>query len=257
MMTGLLIIGGLIVGSFLNVCIYRLPREQSISFPRSRCPKCQAPIAWYDNIPVLSFIWLGARCRHCRAGISWQYPVVELLTAAMGVWLYRTYGLGIAFGLYAALAAGLIVSTFVDLEHQIIPDEITLPGMVIGLVASALYPALHQETLWWRGLLDGAVGLLVGGGSLYLTGLLGNIMFRKESMGGGDIKLLAMVGSLLGWQAALLAFALAPVLALAPGVVVLLRKGSHLIPYGPFLSAASLVSMVWGQRLIRQLFWPL
>ena len=238
------------IGSFLNVCIWRLPREESIVVPASHCVRCGKAIAWHDNIPVVSYLCLGGRCRHCRTAIAWRYPLVEVLTAALAVGLYLQYGLTWRWAIYAVLAFALVVSTFVDLSHRIIPDEITKPGIVLGLIASALLPSLHGVTSHVQGFLHGALGALVGGGSLYLTGLFGDWLFKKESMGGGDVKLLAMAGSVLGWQLAVLTFFIAPVLALGPGLVLMARKGDHTIPYGPFLAVGLLVSMVWGSGIM-------
>lgn len=241
---------GACVGSFLNVCIWRLPREESIVFPASHCVKCGKAIAWHDNIPVVSYLCLGGRCRHCRAVIAWRYPLVELLTAALAVGLYLQFGLTWRWAIYTVLAFALVVSTFVDLSHRIIPDEITKPGIVLGLIASVLLPSLHGTASHLQGFLLGAVGGLVGGGSLYLTGLLGDWLFKKESMGGGDVKLLAMAGTVLGWQLVLLTFFLAPMLALVPGLILMLRKGDHTIPYGPFLALGLLISLVCGGAIL-------
>ena len=212
---------GSCVGSFLNVCIYRMPREQSIVRPPSRCPKCERPIAWFDNIPILSFVLLRARCRHCRQPVSWRYPIVESLTGIATVTIFSRFGVTPVAMVYAAFVYGLIVCSVIDLEFQIIPDEISVGGLVVG------------------------------GGLLYLTGLLGDFIFRKESMGGGDIKLLAMAGSVLGWKLVTLTFFIAPVFALIPGLFVLLLKRSHVIPYGPFLSIGLVVSLFVGPELLR------
>ncbi len=242
---------GSCIGSFLNVCIYRLPREQSIVRPRSRCPSCQHPIAWYDNIPLLSYLALWGACRYCGQRISWRYPVVELLTGLATLAVVSWFGLTPVTFVYLALVCALIVASFIDLEFQIIPDEISLGGLAVGLLLSLLIPALHGTDSRWLSLGRSVIGVLVGGGLLYGTGLLGDFLFRKESMGGGDIKLLAMAGSLLGWKLVLVTFFLAPVLALIPGIVVLLLKRSHVIPYGPFLSMGLVVSLFFGEELLR------
>lgn len=242
---------GCAIGSFLNVCVYRLPREQSLIRPASRCPSCERPIAWADNIPLISYLLLRGVCRHCRKPISWRYPVVELLTGLMTVAVVHRFGVGPVAWVYLAFIYGLIVSSFIDLEFRIIPDEISLGGLIVGLVASGLIPTLHGTDVRFVALGRAVIGLLVGGGVLYLTGLLGDFLFKKESMGGGDIKLLAMAGSILGWKPVALTFFLAPMLALGPGLFVLLRKRSHEIPYGPFLSLAMVLSLFWGDALIR------
>ncbi len=242
---------GSVLGSFLNVCIYRMPRDQSVVRPRSRCPHCGQPIAWHDNIPLLSFLRLRGACRRCGGPIAWRYPLVELLTACSTVAVLHRFGAGVAGLVYLLFVCALIVVSFIDLEFQIIPDEISLGGLAAGLLLSLLVPALHGTDSRWLSLGRSVIGLAVGGGLLYLTGLLGDAIFRKESMGGGDIKLLAMAGSLLGWQGVTVTFFLAPVLALVPGFVVLLRKRSHVIPYGPFLSLGLIITLFVGDELVR------
>ena len=239
------------IGSFLNVCIYRLPREESLINPGSRCPHCRHPIAWHDNIPLLSWLALRGRCRHCHAPIHWRYPIVELLTASLTVAVLHRFGAGPPGWAYVAFVAALIAVSFIDLEFQIIPDEISLGGVGLGLVLSALLPALHGTDARLVAVGRSVLGLLVGGGVLYVTGLVGDLLFRKESMGGGDVKLMAMAGSLLGWKAVLVAFFLAPFLALLPGLYVLFWKRTHVIPYGPFLSLALVISLFVGTDLLR------
>src|SRR3989338_3664390 len=177
---------GSCIGSFLNVCIYRMPREQSIVRPRSRCTKCKRPIAWFDNIPLLSFLLLRGGGRHCRKPISWRYPVVELLTGIAAAAVMTRFNVGAVAVVYLAFICGLIVSCFIDLEFQIIPDEISLGGLAVGVLLSVLLPSLHGTDSRLIALGRSIIGLLVGGGLLYGTGLLGDFIFRKESMGGGD-----------------------------------------------------------------------
>ena len=242
---------GSCIGSFLNVCIYRMPREQSIVRPRSRCTHCRRSLAWYDNVPLLSYLLLGARCRHCRKPISWRYPAVEGLTGLSTVAVLTRFGDGAVGVVYLAFVCALIVASFIDLEFRIIPDEISLGGLALGVALSLLLPSLHGTDSRWLALERSVIGLVVGGGLLYGTGLLGDFVFRKESMGGGDIKLLAMAGSILGWKLVALTFFLAPILALIPGLFVLLFKRSHLIPYGPFLSLGLVLSLFFGNEFLR------
>ena len=242
---------GSMLGSFLNVCIYRLPREQSVVRPRSRCPGCERPIAWYDNVPLLSFALLRAKCRHCRKPISWRYPVVEALTGLATVGVLHRFGANATGVIYVAFVAALIAASFVDLEFQIIPDEISVGGLAVGLALSALVPALHGTDSHLVSLGRSVLGVLAGGGILYGTAMIGDFIFRKESMGGGDIKLLAMAGAVLGWKPVLVTFFTAPILALIPGLFVLAFKKSHIIPYGPFLSLALVISLFWGDALLR------
>ncbi len=250
MMIGIWIVVGLVVGSFLNVCIYRLPEERSVVWPRSFCPSCKHPIAWYDNVPLLSYAVLGGTCRHCKARIHWRYPVVEALSAWATVAVLGHFGTGPQGIIYLIFVWALLVVSFIDLEHQIIPDEISLGGLVIGLLLSLAVPQLHGTDHRWLALGRSFIGALVGGGLLYVTGVVGTIIFRKEAMGGGDVKLLAMAGSLLGWKLVALTFFAAPLLAILPGLVVLICRRSHVIPYGPFLSLGLILALFWGQRIL-------
>lgn len=242
---------GACVGSFLNVCIWRLPRGESIIRPRSHCPLCKHPIAWHNNIPLISYVVLGAKCRHCRAAIHWRYPLVEALSGIAAVVVLTRFGMGPVGLVYLCFIWALIAVTFIDLEHQIIPDEISLGGLVLGLVLSGAIPQLHGTEQALVALRRALIGAVVGGGSLYLTGLLGSLVFRKEAMGGGDVKLLGMAGSILGWKLVLLTFFLAPMLAVLPGLAVLCFKRSHVIPYGPFLSLALILSLFAGDQILQ------
>ena len=242
---------GSCIGSFLNVCIYRMPREQSIVRPRSRCTQCATPIAWHDNVPLVSFLWLRGACRHCRKPISVRYPVVEALTAASTVVVLSRFGAGAVGLIYLAFVCALIVASFVDLEFQIIPDEISLGGLAIGVLLSVAIPALHGTDSRLLSLERSVIGLVVGGGLLYVTGLVGDLLFRKESMGGGDIKLLAMAGSILGWKLVVVTFFIAPFFALIPGLAVLIFKRSHVIPYGPFLSLGLVGALLYGDQILQ------
>lgn len=242
---------GLIIGSFLNVCIYRLPREQSLVWSRSRCPHCRALIVWYDNIPLLSYVCLGGQCRNCAHPISRRYPVIEALSAAATIGVFQWFGANAVGIVYLVFVWALIVVSVIDLDFQIIPDEISVGGLAVGLVVSVLVPQLHGTTQMLVALKRSVIGAVVGGGLLYGTGVLGGMVFRKEAMGGGDVKLLAMAGSLLGWKMITLTFFLAPVLAVIPGIVVLLTRRSHVIPYGPFLSLALVVSLFLGEQVLQ------
>lgn len=255
--TGVLIfILGLIIGSFLNVCIVRLPREdekeRSIITPRSHCVHCKKTIAWYDNIPVLSYVILGGRCRFCRKEISFRYPLVELLTGFTFLFFYKYFGLTSILLPYFVLLSGLIVATFIDIEHRIIPDEISLGGIVAGFIFSLLIPQLHQTNVHYIGGMRSFFGIIIGGGSIYLMGLLGDFIFKKESMGGGDVKLMAMIGAFLGWKLALLSFFIAPFFGAIVGIIVKIRTKESLIPYGPFLALGALVALFFSDKI---LFW--
>ncbi len=251
----LVFILGSIIGSFLNVCIYRLPRGESIISPWSHCPECKTPLAWYDNIPFFSYIALKGRCRECGTPISLRYILVEALTASVFLILYREFGLGIRFLTYIALMSSLIVISFIDAKYQIIPDEITIAGIILGIFFSFIFPTLQNVSTHLAGFLNSIVGAFVGGGSIYLTGLIGNIVFKKESMGGGDVKLLTMVGAFLGWKLALLTFFIAPVFGSIIGIILKVKRKAEIIPYGPHLSLATFVALLWGQRILDWVFF--
>jgi len=235
---------GALVGSFLNVCIHRLPRGGSIVWPSSQCPSCRTPIRLSDNVPIVSFVVLGGRCRACRAPISWQYPVVEAATAVGFAVLVWRFGLTGVAATYAVLLCALIVITGTDLSHRIIPDAITLPGMVIGLVASA--------TTLPVGFINGLLGLLVGGGVLWFAAWMSPYLFGKEGMGGGDIKLLGMVGAFLGWKPALLTILLGALAGSIVGIALIatrvIRRDDY-VPFGPFLALGAFIALLFHQDL--------
>lgn len=246
---------GSIIGSFLNVCIWRLPKGKSIVRPGSYCPNCKKGILWYDNIPIASFILLRGRCRACKSRISFRYFLVELLTAALILLLFMVFGLTARFFAYSIMLAGLIIATFVDFEIQEIPDEITLSGLAIGLGLSLAFPSLFDERAALSGIFNSFFGALAGGASIYLMGLFGEFVFKKEAMGGGDVKLMAMIGAFLGWKLAMLAFFVAPVFGSITGIILRVKHGRETIPYGPYLSLGALVSILWGERILRFLFY--
>jgi len=236
---------GLLIGSFLNVCIYRLPREESIVFPSSHCPACSKPVKPYDNIPVLSFILLRGKCRFCDLPISWQYPLVELLHGLGYIFIFYEFGFFWKTLVYSLLFSSLVVVTFIDLSHQIIPDVITLPGMVLGLIAGS--------TILPLGPFRSFAGLVVGGGIFYLIAILSVVILKKEGMGGGDIKLIAMLGAFIGWKGVLLTIFLAALSGAVSGLLLILLKGrnrSEPIPFGPFLVLGALVSLFWGNEIL-------
>ena len=249
---------GTIIGSFLNVCIVRMPHEKSIVFPGSHCVHCKKPIAWFDNIPLFSYVILGGKCRHCHAKFSFRYFLVELITAVMFVVFYQYYGLDWLLLPYLFMCCCFIVATFVDFEHRIIPDEVSVGGMCAGLIFSFIFPQLHHVdafsgSVWLvhlKSLGFSALGVLVGGGSIYAMGMLGDFLFKKESMGGGDVKLLAMVGSFLGWKLAILTFFVAPFFGAIYGLIEKIRTKDTAIAYGPFLVLGSIISFFWGNRII-------
>ncbi|MBM4439947.1 MAG: prepilin peptidase [Candidatus Rokubacteria bacterium] len=231
---------GLLVGSFLNVVIARLPDGRSLWGPRSACPACAAPIAWYDNVPVLSYLALRARCRACAAPISARYPLVEIATAALFAAAWLRFGATPQSAVAALLLAALVAITVIDLDHQIIPDAITLPGIVAGLLANLAVPGGS----WVSAL----IGMAIGGGLFLVI-----ILVSGGGMGGGDMKLGAMLGAFLGWQLTLVAIFLAIVVGGVAGVALLAarRKGrKDAIPFGPFLAAGGVAALFCGERLV-------
>jgi leader peptidase (prepilin peptidase)/N-methyltransferase len=231
---------GLMVGSFVNVVVARLPSGRSIWGPRSACPSCDAVIAWHDNIPVLSFLALRARCRACAAPIAWRYPIVELTTAALFLAAYLHFGLGAEFVCAVVLLASLVAITAIDVDHQIIPDVITLPGIGAGVLANLAVPG--------RSIVDSLLGIGLGGGIF-----LAIILVSGGGMGGGDMKLGAMLGAFLGWRLTLIALFVAVVIGGTVAVAMLAagRKGrKDPIPFGPFLAAGGAVALFWGQGLL-------
>lgn len=238
------ILFGLMVGSFCNVCIHRLPKGESVIAPRSRCPACGTAIRPLDNVPLLSFLWLRGRCRDCGAAISWRYPLVEALTGGLFGAAVLAFGPSLRGFVAALLLAALVVVTFIDLEHQVIPDEVTLVGLPVGLVASLL--------TGWPPVAEALLAALGGAGGFYLLAVYGEVAFQREVLGGGDVKLAGMLGAFLGGRGFLLASFLA---CLAGGLVggFLLATGragrGTLLPFGPFLAFGAVASLFFGDAL--------
>ncbi len=240
------ILFGAMVGSFLNVCILRMPKGESIIFPGSHCPLCQTPIRFYDNLPLLSYLLLGGKCRHCKTSISIQYPIVEGITALSALLLWIKFGVSLSYLIYFSFTAALIIITVIDLYHQIIPDVISLPGIGVGLLGALVVP---QVTF-----LNALIGVIVGGGSLFLVATIYQWLFKREGMGGGDVKLLAMIGAFLGWKAVLLTILLSSFVGSVVGIILILIKGrdfKYAIPFGPFLALGAVISLFLGEEMIR------
>ncbi|MBF0627179.1 MAG: prepilin peptidase [Magnetococcales bacterium] len=255
----LLLLIGAIWGSFLNVCIHRIPLEESIVRPRSRCPGCRHTIAWHDNIPILSWLILRARCRHCQQPISPVYPLVELITALLTVSTLYRFGLTPTGVALTALGYALITLTMIDFHHYILPDVITLPGIAIGLLLTVL-PGTAPPLASWQ---NGLIGVTAGGGGLWLFGWIFQKITGKEGMGLGDVKLTAMLGAWLGWQALPLTIFGAAVIGSVVGIGWILLSGrdrSLPIPFGPYLALAAwgylhLGPAIYGWYLGRSLAW--
>ncbi|MDH3329171.1 MAG: prepilin peptidase [Desulfobulbaceae bacterium] len=238
---------GGIVGSFLNVVILRLPEEgESIVFPPSRCPSCKTAIRWYDNIPILSFILLAGKCRACRLPISWQYPLVEFCMALLSLALYTKFGLSFEFFFYFLFTASLLVIIFIDIHHQIIPDVISLPGIVIGFAGSFL----NAQVSWQQS----GFGVLIGGGILYAIATSYYLFTGREGMGGGDIKLLGMIGGFLGWQSLLFIIFTSSLTGTVVGLFAMIQQGKGgktRIPFGPFLAFSALLFLFFQDNIFR------
>src|SRR5687767_9056173 len=262
---------GAIIGSFLNVVIHRVPLEESIVFPNSRCPSCGAVIAFYDNVPVLSWMMLGAKCRGCKERISFRYPAVELLTAALFVAVAMHDGLSVAVPFDLVFVAALVALIFIDAEHMILPNAITYPGMVFAVVARLAIPYLsgnlHFDDLpslsqgafagmpiWLTSLAGAAIGALIGGGSLWLMGWTWEKLRGIEAMGLGDVKMMFMVGAYLGWRLTILTIFVGVLSGSIIGVVLMARQRERnmqmLLPFGIFLGLGAIASLLFGSQWV-------
>jgi leader peptidase (prepilin peptidase)/N-methyltransferase len=245
----LIFVFGICIGSFLNVCIYRLPESKSIVHPRSMCPRCGTLIASYDNIPILSYMVLRGKCRYCGARISLRYPVIECISGIFAVGVFLKYGLSFEALIYFTFIATLLVITFIDIDHQIIPDVISLPGIPIFFAASFALPDIT--------LVESILGVLIGGGSLWIVAQLYYVLTRKEGMGGGDIKLLAMMGAIIGWKGVLFTIFVASAIGTVVGILVMLKTRTSMklkVPFGPFLAIGAIAYIFLGPQLMAWYF---
>jgi len=262
---------GAIIGSFLNVVVHRVPNEESIVFPNSRCPSCGGAIAFYDNIPVLSYIVLGAKCRHCKAHISFRYPAIELLTAALFVAIAWHDGLSAALPFDLVFTSALLSLVFIDAEHMILPNVITYPGIVFAVVARVVIPylsgtphfddlpsisqgALAGAPIWVTSLVGALIGALVGGGSLWLMGWIWEKLRGVEAMGLGDVKMMFMVGAYLGWRLTILTIFVGVLTGSIIGLFLMVRSGRRdmqmLLPFGIFLGLGAIAALLFGVPIV-------
>lgn len=257
---------GLVIGSFLNVCIFRIPLGKSVSRPRSHCPKCGTMVSWYDNIPVLSYLFLRGKCRSCRTAISLRYPTIEALTGLVAVLCYWRYGFGPEWAVFFAFSASMITLSFIDLDHRILPDGITLNGIWLGTLAAwylGLYSPILARLAAWAGysspnmtvlsIASSLAGIAVGGGLLWLVGEAYFRLRGIEGMGFGDVKMMAAVGALLGAPLALLTIMLGSIAGSIVGVVFIKLSGKdsqYELPFGTFLGFAAILSALFGSSLI-------
>ena len=233
---------GAVIGSFLNVCIVRWPAEQSVVKPRSRCPQCGYQLAWYDNIPVFSWVTLKGKCRGCHAPISALYPIVEIATAVIFAGMVWRFGLSLEAARSALFLTIMLGIAMTDAREYLIPDEFTLGGLVIGLAFAAAGGT--------SAFLQAALGAAVGFGLLWLVGYLGSIVFKEEAMGGGDIKMMAMVGAFVGWQGVLLTIFLGALAGTLIFLPMALRGKKKLVPFGVFLAMGAALSLLLGPTII-------
>lgn len=251
---------GLNIGSFLNVCIYRLPKSESIVNPPSHCPKCNKKIEWFDNLPLISYILFRGKCRNCKTTISPRYFLVELLTGVMFFFLMFKFGLSFDFFIFMIFTCVLIIVTFIDFDHFLIPDVLVLPGIVLGLAVSVknsllvnLSPLFFDVSYPFSAFLNSLTGAIFGFLSLLFVAVLGEMLFKKEAMGGGDLKLLAMMGAFLGWRNVFFTIFMSSLVGSVIGIALILfkKKGRwEYIPYGPYLALAGIISIFWGDILI-------
>lgn len=251
---------GLVIGSFLNVVIYRLPREgESVSKGRSRCPSCKKLIPWHHNVPVLSYLLLRGKCSSCKVRISPRYPLVELLTAVL-FWLVgnrlvandpEVLSLGgvVLAIVHLVFVAALVAGTFIDFEFRILPDRITIPGMILAPVVSMLVPSLHEVQKPEEALVRSLFGVATGALVIYGIGWLGKLAFRKDAMGFGDVKFLGMIGGILGAKFVLLALMASSIFGSVFGVLWLLIKKDHYIPFGPFLALGAVTMLLFRPEI--------
>ena len=248
---GAIIVGivGAIIGSFLNVCIWRIPREESIVFPSSHCPACSHPIRFHDNIPIISYLILNGHCRDCGERISLRYPFIEALTACLAVLLFWKYGLTLKLAAALLFTASLVVITFIDIDYQIIPDVISLPGIPLCFLAAVFVMEVP--------FLEALIGLLVGGGILYVIAVGYEWITKREGMGGGDIKLLAMMGAFFGWKSLLFIVLCSSFTGAVIGITLMVVKGQDMkyaVPFGPFLALGAVLYFFFGEAFLRYLF---
>lgn len=241
---------GAAVGSFLNVLICRIPEGQSIVFPASHCPKCMHAIRFYDNIPIISYLVLRGKCRDCHEKISLRYPIVEAITALLSLLLFWKFGLGLKYLSSFIFTCALIVITFIDFDHQIIPDVISLPGIPLFFLLAVFFMDVP--------VLEALLGILIGGGCLFAIAFFYELITKREGMGGGDIKLLAMLGAFLGWKSLFFILFVSSLLGAFVGISMMIAKGKDMkyaVPFGPFLSIAAVAYLFVGVDVMRYLYF--
>jgi len=245
-------------GSFLNVCIYRIPAELSVVKPRSRCPKCMTNLSWRDNIPIFGWLMLRGQCRYCKAPISARYPFIELLTAVLFTWVWLKFppvadgGLDFRFAAYWLLVFGLILGSMVDIDEMWLPDRCTIGGMIVGPLLGLLIPAMHGTDSHWIGLIRSLIGLAFGFGMLWSISFFGRLMLKKDAMGFGDVKLMGALGAFLGFQSVVFIVFVSSLLGSIIGVSLIAlgqKEWQSRIPFGPYIALAALIWIFGGSDL--------
>lgn len=243
---------GAILGSFSNVCIWRMPRNESVVWPGSHCPLCDHKLGVLENVPILSFVFLGGRCRKCKGRISLRYPLVELFSILLSLFTWWYFQDPITYLVYfCLLIIPLLIGSAIDVKHYILPDSITIPGIVVGF---AVHTFLDGRGDYFIHALDSLLGIVIGGGVLYIVALVYEKLKKQEGLGGGDVKLIAMLGAFFGWRATLLILLMSSVMGSIVGLVMViaLRKNmKYAIPFGPFLALAGIVYLFAGERIIQ------
>lgn len=241
---------GAVVGSFANVCIVRMPLDQSIVKPGSHCPKCSHVLSWWENIPVFSFLFLKGKCRGCKTPISWLYPSVEILCSAIAIFTWWYFAHPLKFFLYYCFfLVPLVIITFIDIAHRIIPDEISIGGIFVGFAVHVIL----SDGKYGAAAIDSLIGILAGGGSLFLIAYSYEKLKKVEGLGGGDIKLLAMLGAFLGWKATIFIVLFSSIIGSVFGIIIMmiLRKNlKYAMPFGPFIAIAGILYLFAGEMVI-------
>lgn len=240
---------GLCAGSFLNVCIYRIPQSKSLIKPGSFCPQCKTPIRFYDNIPLVSYIILGGKCRKCKTHISIRYPLIEMANGLLWMFCYMKFNMSAPSFIYPLFLSTLLTITFIDIDHRIIPDKISLPGIPVFFICALFIPEIGYK--------NSLFGILLGGGSLLLVAEGYSLITKQEGMGGGDIKLLAMIGAMIGWKGVFFTIFAASATGTVIGIAVMLATKNNMklaVPFGPFLAFGAAAYVFFGEELINWYF---
>ncbi|NLJ41899.1 MAG: prepilin peptidase [Clostridiales bacterium] len=242
----LIFLFGMLLGSFFNVCTYRIPRGESISFPPSHCPSCEHRLVASDLVPLFSYIFLRGKCKYCQAKISITYPLIEFITPVLYLLLYYTYGISWDLLVYALVISILIIITFIDIEHFIIPNALVLAGLIIGILSLII----GVSPIEW---VDALLGLILGGGAILITAILAKLILKKDGMGGGDIKLMAMIGLFMGWRQTGIILLLSVYISFIFIIVMLIfktKKTGEYLPFGPFIALATVISILYGDQIL-------